>query len=71
VALTKDPSLLAVLDRFAEVLGDKAFAIVDHLGCRRVCYRCGGPADHARLVYISTWPLEHGVISFDCEFPSG
>lgn len=66
----KDLSLLAVIDRLGEDLGDEAFAIVDHWDADSCTVGVADPSDHARLVYISTWPPENGVTSFACEFPA-
>jgi hypothetical protein len=63
MALMKDPSLLAVLDRLNEDLGDEAFAIVDHWDADLCAVGVAKPSDHARLVYISTWPPADHVLA--------
>lgn len=66
--LTKDPSLLNVLEELRRVFGPDAFSIVDHWSEDMLAIGIARPADQRYLVYLSV--LEEAEYYADLEAPS-
>lgn len=66
----KDESIRRVLDRLRRDLGDHAFDVVDHWEADLCAVGVARPSDQRFVVYISTFPPERGLFSYECERPS-
>lgn len=67
--MDKDRSIIDVVARLRESMGDGAFDIVDHGEADLCQIGIASPHDHKRLVYISTYGRKAGRYTVELELP--
>ena len=65
--IDKDRSILGLLSRLHTELGAKAFDVVDHWDSDLCAIGLAMPADHATLIYVSSYGHPDGEFDYELE----